>query len=157
MSEPPSRPPYEAYATLVGIFGLAVALASRASDPDRELKPIDLVALGLATFKASRTVARDKVTSFARAPFVEGKAYDGELETPTGTGMKRAVGELVTCTRCIGMWIATGLAASTSVTPRFGRLLIWSLDAAAINDFLLAGFTALTEKANELEERTADG
>jgi hypothetical protein len=52
------------------------------------------------------------------------------------------------------MWIATGLAASTSVTPRFSRLLIWSLDAAAINDFLLAGFTALTEKANELEERS---
>ena len=42
-----------------------------------------------------------------------------------------------------------------SVTPRFGRLLVWSLDAAAINDFLQAGFTALTAKSNELEQRTS--
>jgi hypothetical protein len=154
VSERPARPPYESYATLVAIFGLGAALASRASDPDQELRAIDLVTLGLATFKASRVLARDKVTSFVREPFVEESAYDGEAETPKGTGMKRAIGELVTCTRCVGMWIATGLAASTSVTPRFSRLLIWSLDAAAINDFLLAGFTALTEKANELEERS---
>jgi hypothetical protein len=155
VSEPTTRPPYESYATLVGIFGLGAVLASRASDPDQELRPIDIVALGLATFKASRTVARDKVASFARDPFVEGKAWDGEDEKPAGTGLKRAVGELVTCTRCIGMWIATVLAASTSLTPRFGRLLIWSLNAAALNDFLLAGFSALTAKANELEQRTS--
>jgi hypothetical protein len=37
------------------------------------------------------------------------------------------------------------------VTPRFGRLLVWTLDAAALNDFLQAGFVALTAKANELE------
>jgi hypothetical protein len=154
VSEVSEHPPYEAYATLVGIFAVGLAAASRASHPEDELKPIDLVTLGLATFKASRVLARDKVTSFVREPFVEESAYDGEAETPKGTGMKRAVGELVTCTRCVGMWIATGLAASTSVTPRFSRLLIWSLDAAAINDFLLAGFTALTEKANELEERS---
>jgi hypothetical protein len=35
--------------------------------------------------------------------------------------------------------------------PRFGRLLTWSLGAAAANDFLQAGFTALTEKANQLD------
>ena len=39
------------------------------------------------------------------------------------------------------------------MTPRFGRLLRWSLDAAAVNDFLQAGFTTLTQKANELEQR----
>ena len=49
--------------------------------------------------------------------------------------------------------LGEGLAGSLAVTPRFGRLLVWSLDAAAINDFLQAGFVALTEKANELEER----
>jgi hypothetical protein len=128
--------------------------ASRASRPDQELKSIDLVALGLATFKAARTVSRDKVTSFVRDPFVEETAYDGQDETPAGTGMQRAVGELVTCTRCVGTWVAAGLATSLTVTPRFGRLLVWSLDAAALNDFLQAGFVALTEKSNELEQRT---
>lgn len=154
MPEPAVRPPYEAYATLVGTFALGLGLASRLSDPERELQPIDLVALGLATFKAARTVSRDKVTSFVREPFVEETAYEGD-ETPTGAGMQRAVGELVTCTRCVGTWVAAGLAASLAMTPRFGRLLVWSLDAAAINDFLQAGFTALTQKANELEERVS--
>ena len=32
-------------------------------------------------------------------------------------------------------------------------MLTWSLAASAANDFLQAGFEALTEKANELEER----
>jgi hypothetical protein len=36
------------------------------------------------------------------------------------------------------------------VAPRFGRLLTWSLGAAAANDFLQAGFSALAGKANEL-------
>ena len=36
---------------------------------------------------------------------------------------------------------------------RAGRMLTWSLAAAAANDFLQAGFSALTTKANELEER----
>jgi hypothetical protein len=35
--------------------------------------------------------------------------------------------------------------------PRFGRLLTWSLAAAGINDWLQAGFAALTERANERE------
>jgi hypothetical protein len=150
------RPPYAAYATLVATFAVGLGLASRLSDPEEELRAIDLVALGLATFKASRTVSRDKVTSFVREPFVEETAYDGEDETPAGAGMQRAVGELVTCSRCIGTWIAAGLASSLALTPRFGRLLVWSLDAAAVNDFLQAGFTALTQKANELEERAGE-
>ena len=152
----PDRPPYASYAALVGTFALGLGLASQLADPEKELRPIDLVALGLATFKASRTVATDKVTSFVREPFVEETAYDGEGETPAGQGMQRAVGELVTCSRCVGTWIAAGLASSLALTPRFGRLLVWSLDAAAVNDFLQAGFTALTQKANELEQRVED-
>jgi hypothetical protein len=38
------------------------------------------------------------------------------------------------------------------VAPRFGRLLTWSLGAAGVNDFLQAGFAAVTDKANEVEE-----
>jgi hypothetical protein len=34
---------------------------------------------------------------------------------------------------------------------RFGPIVTWSLGAAALTDFLQAGFAALTAKANELE------
>lgn len=155
----PEQPPYRAYAAIAGTFvaglGAVSGLAAARSRPLQKLAPIDLALLGLATFKASRTVARDKLTSFVREPFVAGEAYDGEDEKPTHeTEMKQAIGELVTCTRCIGTWIGAGLASTQLLAPRTGRLLTSVLAAGAVNDFLLAGFSALTAKANELEQRT---
>ena len=152
------HPPYRAYATIVGTFlaglGAVSGLAAARKRPLQEMEPIDLALLGLATFKAARTVARDKVTSFVREPFVEGEAYDGEDERPThDTELKQAIGELVTCTRCVGTWIGAGLASIQILAPRTGRLLTSVLAAGAINDFLLAGFSALTAKSNELEQR----
>ena len=108
-----TRPPYRAYAGIMGTFvgGLAVAGAlARALDRDpREFEALDLTALGLATFKAARTISRDDVTSFLREPFVAGEARGGD-EEPVETGdLRQAIGELVTCSRCIGTWAAAGL------------------------------------------------
>ena len=154
----PEQPPYRAYATIAATFvaglGAVSGVAAARKRPHQEMSAIDLALLGLATFKASRTLARDKVTSFVREPFVEGEAYDGEDEEPTHeTEMKHAIGELVTCTRCIGTWIGAGLASIQILAPRTGRLLTTVLAAGAVNDFLLAGFSALTAKANESEQR----
>jgi hypothetical protein len=150
------RPPYDSYALIAGTFfgGIAAAgaLARVLGREPQELTTADLVALAGATFKASRTISHDKVTSFLREPFVEGEAYDGD-EEPAGEGMQRAIGELVTCTRCVGTWVGAGLAASQVVSPRFGRLLTWSLAAAAANDFLQTAFVALNRKSEELSER----
>jgi hypothetical protein len=93
------------------------------------------------------------VTSFLRQPFVEGEAHSGEDEEPVQGGMQQAIGELVTCTRCIGTWTAAALATTQVLAPRFGRLLTWSLGAAGANDFLQAAFASLTSKANELGQR----
>jgi hypothetical protein len=144
------RPPYEAYAAIVAaFFGGLGAVAATSRSP--QARGLDLAVLCAATFKASRTLSREKIASFVRQPFVEGNAHLGEYERPAGTGLQRALGELVTCTRCIGTWSAAGLAASQVVTPRFGRLLTWSLAASAANDFLQAGFAAICAKVNELE------
>jgi hypothetical protein len=138
-------------ATFGGLLATAGALG-RWLDRDPQCQtPLDLAVLGLATFKASRTLARDEVTSFLREPFVRGRAHTGEGEEPVQGGMEQAIGELVTCPRCVGTWIAAGLASTQILAPRFGRLLTWSLGAAAANDFLQAGFSALTSKANELQ------
>jgi hypothetical protein len=151
------RPPYEAYAGIMGTFvaGLAAAGAvARRFDREPQCQStLDLVVLAAATFKASRTITRDQVTSFLREPFVEGDASRGEDEEPAGEGLQRAIGELITCSRCTGTWVATALTSTQILAPRFGRLLTWSLAAAALNDWLQVGFTALTEKTNELEER----
>jgi hypothetical protein len=142
-------------AAFAGLLG-AAGVASRALGRDPQCQTaLDLVVLGAATFKAARTLARDEVTSFVRQPFVRGEAHTGEDEEPVRGGMPQAIGELVTCTRCAGAWVAAGLVSTQILAPRFGRLLTWSFAAAAANDFLQAGFAALTAKANELEEQTA--
>lgn len=152
------RPPYEAYAAIAGVFfgGLVAASgAARAAGRDcRELGPIDLVTLGGATFKLARTISREPVGSWLREPFVEEEAYRGR-EHPAGEGARRAIGELVTCTRCLGTWCAAGLGTAQVLTPRFGRLLTWTLTAAAASDFLQAGFAGLTRRVNALEREPA--
>ena len=54
-------------------------------------------------------------------------------------GLDQAIGELVTCSRCVGTWAAAGLGVTQVLAPRFGRLLTLTLAAGAINDFLQAG------------------
>jgi hypothetical protein len=135
--------------------GLAGAGAlARALDRDpHEHSALDLATLALATFKAARTVSRDEVTSFLREPFVEGHAHGGGEEPVESGGMRQAIGELVTCSRCAGTWVAAGLGATQIIAPRFGRLLTWTLGAAGLNDFLQASFAALANKGNELAQR----
>jgi hypothetical protein len=152
-----TRAPHQAYAAIMATFagGLAGAgLVARALGRDpQEQSTLDLVVLGAATFKGARTIARDEVTSFLREPFVEGEAHEGG-ESPVETGdIRQAIGELVTCSRCIGTWVAAGLTATQIVAPKFGRLLTWTLAAAGVNDFMQAGFAALANKSNELEQR----
>jgi hypothetical protein len=158
MATATESPPYAAYAQIMGVFvvGLAGAGAlarSLGRDPQCNTA-LDFLVLGAATFKAARTLSHDEVTSFIRNPFVRGEAHSGEDEEPVSGGIEQALGELVTCSRCAGTWAAAALAATQVVAPRFGRLLTWSLGAAAANDFLQASFSALSATANRLEEQS---
>jgi hypothetical protein len=138
-----------------GLAG-AGALAHALRREPREHDALDLFVLAAATFKASRTIARDEVTSFLREPFVQGEAHEG-AEEPVATGdLRQAIGELVTCSRCVGTWVAAGLGSVQILAPRFGRLLTWTLAAGALNDWLQAGFEVLRHSSNLLEQRSGD-
>jgi hypothetical protein len=153
-------PPYGAYAAIAGAFAGSLAMAgglARLLGRDlRDQTWLDFAVLSAATFKVARTITNDEVTSFLRDPFVQGHAHEGDEEPVQSGGIDQALGELVTCSRCVGAWAAGGLAATQVLAPRFGRLLTWTLAAAAANDWLQAGFAALTAKANEVESRRAD-
>src|SRR5207244_11720732 len=114
------------------------AAATRDDRPER-CPPVDLVLLGVATHKYSRLLAKDRVTSFLRAPFVryEGEAGPSELsEAPRGQGLRRAVGELVNCPFCLGMWVASGLGLGFVAAPRVTRFVAGVGTALAVADFL---------------------
>ena len=63
----------------------------------------DLLLVGIATHKLSRLLAKDKVTSFIRAPFTRYQEPSGQGEVeeePYGHGLHLAVGELLVCPYC---------------------------------------------------------
>src|SRR5215208_7232443 len=100
------------YNALVGVF-LAARAASGKSLP-KTIGVGDLLLAGVATHKASRVIAKDRVTAPLRAPFTEfeGEGGPGEVEErPRGTGLRRAIGELLFCPFCLGQWVATAVLA----------------------------------------------
>jgi hypothetical protein len=142
-------------AAFVGGLAAAGGLSKLLDRDAREHTALDLAVLGLATFKAARTISRDEVTSFVREPFVQGHAKEGAEEPVASGDLRQAIGELVTCSRCVGTWVAAGLASTQIVAPQFGRLITWTLATAGANDVLQAGFAALTSKADELEQQAS--
>src|SRR5690242_7806992 len=86
----------------------------------------DLVLAGVATHKLSRIIAKDRVTAPLRAPFTEfqEEGGPGEVEeSPRGSGMRRAIGELLVCPFCLAQWVATALLGGLAVVPRATRFV----------------------------------
>jgi Protein of unknown function (DUF1360) len=79
----------------------------------------------VATHKCARLLAKDPVTSPPRAPFTafKGTSAPAELqEEPRGTGLRKAVGELIVCPFRVGQWVATGFVSGLVLRPRATRL-----------------------------------
>jgi Protein of unknown function (DUF1360) len=122
--------------------GLIAASRGRASkDP---IQQRELIALGAATFALSKAVARERIGTWVRDPFVD----DSGMQRPRGRGLRRAIGELVTCTRCVGTWSALGVVGLRVLHPEAGRTVSMILASSAANDWLQAGFKLLTEQTN---------
>jgi len=146
------------YAALVAIFNgilastLLARKCARQSLPER-VEPQDLILFALSTQKLSRVITKDKITAAFRAPFteVEGKGGAGELEERgRGHGLRRAVGDLITCPFCLGTWIASGFIYGFLFTPRLTRILASIFAVSGIADFLQQAYV----KAQEMNDQT---
>ncbi|MGK4585192.1 DUF1360 domain-containing protein [Kitasatospora sp. HPMI-4] len=134
--------------TVLGITAAARAGRRRIPDPT----PWDVALNALATHQLSRLIAKDPVTSPLRAPFArfEGTSGPAELEEDVrGTGARKAVGELVTCPFCTGLWVATACTAGSLFVPRTTRLATATLAALAVADFLQYARAAAQRAADE--------
>jgi hypothetical protein len=152
---PGEHKPLGGYAILLLVFhGLvaalgAVLLRSRKRLPET-IPPGDIALLSIATFKLSRIITKDKVTAAVRAPFTryEGDAGPAEVsESVRGTGLRRAVGELLACPYCIGQWVATGLLAVYIWHPRVGRTTGSLFAVATGADYLQQAWVAVDRAA----------
>jgi hypothetical protein len=152
---PPSeRPPFAAYAAFATVFhaamaGAVVAAKRSGRDLPQRVDAGDVLLIGTASYKLSRLVAKKKVTAFVRAPFteLEGKGGPAELEEkPRGTGLRRAVGELLVCPYCLGLWASGGFHAGLLFAPRATRFSASVLTAMAVSDFLQIAYKAAEDR-----------
>jgi hypothetical protein len=94
-------------------------------------------------------ITKDKITSFLRAPFTEYQAPGGPGEVeerPRGSGARRAVGELLVCPYCLGLWISGGMHVGLIYAPRLTRTVASTFTALTIADFLQIAYKAAEEK-----------
>ncbi len=132
------------------LAGASVLLRRRRQPLPERIGAADLALLTVATHKASRLLSKDPVTSPLRAPFTryEGLSGPAELaEKVRGTGLRKAVGALITCPFCVAVWIATAFAFGLVVAPRATRLAASILTAVTGADVLHLAYAALEEKA----------
>jgi hypothetical protein len=135
---------------LASVGGAGVLLRRRGRALPERVSLADLVLLTVATHKLSRLLAKDPVTSPLRAPFTTfaGTSGPAELsEKVRGTGVRRAIGALVTCPFCLAVWVATGFGFSLLLAPRATRFAASILTAVAGADVLHLAYGALEQKS----------
>lgn len=125
--------------TFLSITGAAIATARRQGAIPQRLPLSDAILLALATARVSRLFTREKVTRPLRAPFTEvaPDARPGEVkESARGRGLTRAVGELLTCPRCFGMWASAALSLGYVFAPGPTRVVAGIFSASLVSDFV---------------------
>jgi hypothetical protein len=153
-ADPEERPPLLPYLGFMGIFGalltaaLAVAKRQGRELPNR-VPAGQLLLIGTASHKLSRLVSKDKVTSPLRAPFteLEGKGGPAEFdERSRGTGARKAIGELLICPFCLGLWVIAAFSVGLLFAPRVTRFVASLFAALTISDFLQIAYKAAEDK-----------
>lgn len=150
--------PLAAYATLTGIYNatfaaLVVVARGRRGSLDPPISAIDMALMGIATHKLSRLITKDFVTSFARAPFTRyvghGTMHAELEEEPRGSGLRRALGELLTCPYCVAQWVAPAFWFGCVLAPAPTRLVARVFTTVAIADVLHLAYMKATKDADD--------
>lgn len=145
--EPKPLPQYAGVMALFStVFAVFLAISRQTGQPLPERVSLgDILLVGVATFKLSRSISKEVVFSPLRAPFTQfiEKAGEGEVnEKARGEGYQRTVGELLTCPFCLGMWVAAFFAYGLVLAPPLTRLFATILVSKAISDGLHLAYTA---------------
>ena len=130
--------------------GFGAWLRSSGRELPERVAPGDLALMTVATHKASRLIAKDRVTSTVRAPFTrfEDDAGPSEVsEQARGRGLRRAIGELIVCPYCLGLWVAAAFAAGLIVAPRPTRWAAATLSALFGADAMQLAYSKAEELA----------
>ena len=148
--------PLVSYGVLAGAFNLVFAvflLAARLTGrpiPER-VDARDIALLGMATHKLSLVSSEDAIMSPLRAPFTELRKKESPKkvdEKPRGEGLRRSVGELLTCKFCLSVWVASIFTYGLVLVPRVTRLVAAVFAVVTVSDYLHQAYKALMNRAS---------
>jgi hypothetical protein len=146
--------PLGGYAVLMGVYGMAVAAGAlglrRRNGHLPDVRPVDILLTGVATHKMARRMSKDSVTSPLRAPFTRYEGVEGPAELKErvrGRGLRKAVGELISCPFCLSQWVATGFVFGLLTAPRATRWTASVFTSLALADFLQFAYAWAEQRA----------
>lgn len=144
--EPVDQTPTESvdYDALSAVYGSLLAGLAHIAREREPIPAVELVPLSAATFALSKLLVHEKVETWLRRPFVE---EDASGKRPRGRRLRYAIGELLSCTRCMGAWSALALVALRLHSPTTGRTATTVLAASGASDVLHSAFSLLCARA----------
>lgn len=102
-------------------------------DTLNQLGYFHLLILGLAVYRAANIISNEAVTKPIRAPFVDKTHKDGKIiEQPKNSGFTGAMGLLIFCPSCTGVWIAATLVYLYILFPQPTFLIAFFLALSAL-------------------------
>lgn len=153
--------PVDGYGVLIGVFGalfagfMAIVAFTDKKLPER-LTLRDILLLGVGTYRVSRVLTKDSVTSVLRGHFTRFEYADGNGEVeekPRGTGMRHAIGELVVCPYCVGQWVAAFAMYGFVLAPRVTRFIAGLYAIYTLSDYLNLAYTAAKRAVMQLPQQ----
>ncbi len=155
--------PRAGYAIIISIFltifgAAATALRRNPSVLNQTPPAREIALLGIATFRMSRLIAADRVTSILREPVIEEgvgeEQLEGVVQKPRETGgFVQSIGELVTCPWCISVWAAAFNVYLLTLFPRVGRLFLLIMSTSGISQLLDPVFPLLNYLSGYVKDR----
>lgn len=103
---------------------------------------LNLFILSLACFRLTRLLVFDKITEFIREPFfneIKEENEDGEMEVyylPKEKGIKKFIGELLSCYWCTGIWASAAIVGIALLYPVLSFPIILILAVAGFASIL---------------------
>ena len=108
---------------------------------------LQLLILGLAAYRAANILSNEAVTKPLRAPFVDEARKDGKIvEQPKKTGFMGAVGLLIYCPSCTGVWLSALLVYAYVLWPAPTFLIALFLALSAIERIVCRLLDALKKE-----------
>ncbi len=159
-----TRQAWESYGTKLTLISLFLSsLAAFSSRLARRgehlgLRPFDLLLLGLSSFRVGRMIAYEGVAAPLRDPFTEvapDPSGTGKTVVAQGSGVRRVVGELLSCPICTGTWVAAGLVYGIQLLPVPTRVFLWITSTTGVAEIVYGLTEALSWTGYDARKRAS--